>query len=147
VIVEVGLRLLILADPAVATLLGDRAYPLVLPQAPTLPALTYQRIPGGTRVESHGGDSGLTQARIQLDCWAETYLAAKEALQAVRLALQRYNRALAKGAAVPVTDGAGDVLRIRKVGVTLDRDDYEDEETIKQFRAGMDALVWFFEEV
>lgn len=145
-IVEAGLRLLILGDATVATLLGDRAYPVVLPQAPTLPAVTYQRIGGGIRVGSHAGDSGLTQARIQLDCWASSYLAAKELAAAVRRALQRYARALAKGAAVPVSAGAGDALRIRKVDVTLDRDDYEDEETIKQFRAGMDVLVWFEED-
>lgn len=145
-IIEAGVRLVILADPGVVSLLGDRAYPVVLPQAPQLPALTYQRVGGGSRVGSHAGDSHLTQARIQLDCWGISYLQAKIVAGSVRRALQEYTRALARGPVAPPTDAAGDFVRIQKIDVGLDRDDYEDEETIKQFRAGMDALVWFEED-
>lgn len=140
-IVEVELRAIILAAPAVLALMADRAYPVILPQKPELPALTYQRISGGTRVSSHAGDTGLALARIQIDCWAQTYLAAKDLAATVRKTLQAGNRQLAKGA-VP----AGSTGVIRKVDVTLDRDDYEDGDVIKLYRAGFDVLTWFKED-
>jgi len=58
-----------------AALVGERIYPVRLPQTPTLPAVTYQRISGTTRY-SHDGDSGLYSARWQFSCWAEHYMEA-----------------------------------------------------------------------
>lgn len=139
--IEVDLRALILAAPAVAALVGDRGYPVILPQGATFPAFTYQRISGGTRVASHAGDSGLTLARIQVDCWASTYLAAKAACDAIRRALQEANRNLARG----VVLGTGSAV-FRKIDVTLDRDDYEDEEVLELYRSAFDVLTWFKED-
>jgi hypothetical protein len=64
------------ADAGLVAACGGRIYPLTLPQHPTLPALTYQRIDGPREV-SHTGDSGLEHPRYQFDCWATTYLEAE----------------------------------------------------------------------
>jgi hypothetical protein len=139
--VELELRAIALAVPAVASLLGDRVYPVILPQAATFPAATYQRIGSGSRVGSHHGDTGLVVGRVQFDFWDRTYLGAKTAAAAVRRALQDANRQLAKGA-VP----AGGTGVVRKIGVTLDRDDYDDEDTVKLYRPAFDVLTWFKED-
>jgi hypothetical protein len=56
-------------------------------------------------------------------------------------ALQAANRQLAKGA-VP----AGGTGAIRKGDLSLDRDDYDDEDVVKLYRAGFDVLTWYKED-
>lgn len=62
-----------------------RLYPVRLPTTttPTYPAITYQRIDDES-VYSHGGYSGLIDARIQLTIWAKTYVAAENVENALR---------------------------------------------------------------
>lgn len=57
------------AIPALAALVSTRVYPLVLPQNPTLPALTYRRI-STTRPTAMGRDPGIAFPRIQFTVWA-----------------------------------------------------------------------------
>jgi hypothetical protein len=59
--------------PGIAALISTRMYPTQLPQEPTLPALTYQRV-GGEAEYSHGS-SAARSPHIQFTCWAATYLA------------------------------------------------------------------------
>jgi len=73
--------------PGLIALLGTRVYPLILPQTPTLPAITYQKI-SGVREQAHSGDSSLQHPRYQFSCWALTYGAAWAVAEQVRLALQ-----------------------------------------------------------
>lgn len=57
------------------TLVSSRAYPLVLPQKPTVPAITYQQI-SAVRVRNlPDGRAGKVRLRFQIDCWADTYTA------------------------------------------------------------------------
>lgn len=63
-----------------------RIYPVRLPQEPTYPAITYQRISGGQE-NSFGGYATLENPRMQIDVWADTYLAAKNAAEAVHTAM------------------------------------------------------------
>jgi hypothetical protein len=66
------LRDILMADPAVVTLVVDRITPLVRTQDIGVPAVTLQLITGAP--ENHlQGDSGLQYNRVQLDAWAETY--------------------------------------------------------------------------
>ena len=60
------------AHPGLAALIADRCYPMTLPQDPTLPAVTYQRI-GTISLYSHDGNTGLYHARWQFSCWSLTY--------------------------------------------------------------------------
>src|SRR4051812_12080900 len=57
---------------------GERVYPLTLPQGVVLPAVTYQLVGGEGPLHSHGdaqdgaGPTRLTfeRSRVQLGCWA-----------------------------------------------------------------------------
>ena len=72
----------------VTTVTGDRIQPGFLPQAMTLPAITYTRI-SAFRPSLMGADSGLVRARYQIDCWADTHAAARQLREQVRIAVQR----------------------------------------------------------
>lgn len=67
--IEAAVRAYILADPALADAIGDRLWPVKLPQNPTLPAITAQRI-SGVRFGVLRGPAGLARPRIQFDVWA-----------------------------------------------------------------------------
>lgn len=73
-------------DTAVGAVVNDRIYAFQLPEsAVTYPAITYQRISGVPDV-ALSGHTGLDQVRVQIDCWARTYQAAKDLGVLVRTA-------------------------------------------------------------
>ena len=69
---DVQMRLVLLAQPDLAALIGERLYPVTLPQGATLPAMTYQVISGATEGDSQSG-AGIPRRRYQFDCWGATY--------------------------------------------------------------------------
>ena len=79
-------------DAAAQTNLGatpaTRFYPSRLPQKPALPAATYQRI-GGVPVGSYDGLNPLDGGLYQIDVYAETAKAARDAADAMRDAIDR----------------------------------------------------------
>lgn len=82
-----ALRERLLADATVAALVEARVYPAgELPQAPTLPAITYQLISDVDGVTQDGA-TGLRRPRVQLDQYALTYLQLDDLSEAVRDAL------------------------------------------------------------
>lgn len=83
---EADLRSFVLADPAVAALIGERLHPRRLPQKPTLPAVVYQRVATRRRHDLAGPD-GLPRARMQFTCWALTPAHAAQVAHAVRTRL------------------------------------------------------------
>jgi hypothetical protein len=77
---------IMLADPTLSPLVGDRIFPMMLPEDTQLPALTYHS------VDSPKPHSTLDveTPRIQVSCWAQTYGGAtgvKVVAQAVKNAL------------------------------------------------------------
>lgn len=84
------LRTFILADATISGLIGTRMYPLRLPQAPTLPAITYQWI-SGRHVQSMNDRSGLSGPRVQFTAWAATYLQAEAVFEALRKRLDGFS--------------------------------------------------------
>lgn len=95
-------------------------YPVVLPQNPTLPAMTYQRI--SDALASHvSGASTLTQSRVQVDCWGRTYASAKALANQVITALDGYE---------------GDFKSI----VLTTRDFFEEGSEI--YRVSVDVSIW-----
>ena len=71
-------------------LVKARIYPLRLPQGPTYPGVRYQRI-GAPRAHAMGADTGEVFARVQVDCYAETYAGADALSVQVRAALSRWS--------------------------------------------------------
>jgi hypothetical protein len=59
---------------------GDRVYPLTLPQGAVLPAVVYQLVGGEGPLHSHGDahdgttppTSSYQRSRVQLGCWADS---------------------------------------------------------------------------
>ena len=68
---------------------GTRVYPGARPQGSALPALVFNRIDGAP-LYADDGEVGLAQARVQIDCWAATYTAAKQLARAVKASLSGF---------------------------------------------------------
>ena len=83
--IESVLRAILVADPAVAALVGTRAYQTALPREPTFPAITYQMV---SRVQD--SMTGIVQARMQYTCLATTWKGAADLADAVRCCLHGY---------------------------------------------------------
>jgi hypothetical protein len=90
--IEYDLKDYLLEQPAISALIGDRVYPVRLPQGVTLPAVTYQRVAGGEDL-THSG-AGPARALVQVDCWANGYDAALTLAAAVRAALAGHRGAM-----------------------------------------------------
>lgn len=75
---------------ALAPLVGDRIYPDVAPEGTARPYLTYQQVGGKALNYLEGTVPGKRNARMQVNVWADTRLAASElserAEDALRLA-------------------------------------------------------------
>ena len=80
--IEDALRATLLADADVAALVAARVWPMKLPQAPTYPAVVYQRISttNGVALETPVGS---TRSRVQVSCWALTFGQARQLGEAV----------------------------------------------------------------
>lgn len=79
------------ADSGIAAVVGDRIYPVVLPQNSAKPAITYQEITGIPQTDLSGDDGDLMEIRVQVDCWGENprgYTAASALADLVRVRLQ-----------------------------------------------------------
>jgi hypothetical protein len=87
---EDSLRAVLLGNAAVVALVIARVYPMQLPEIPTLPAITYQRVATPDRALTTTSDSKLFKARFLINCWAATYTGARALGAAAVTALSRY---------------------------------------------------------
>lgn len=113
-----------------AALIGARVYPGQLPQRPTLPAITYQRV-STTLVQTrdNAGRASLERPRYQFDCWASTRKGARQVAAELRYAL----------ATLPQTSNP-------RVDVALVQNDFDDyEPDTDRHRAIVDVFVWYEE--
>lgn len=106
-------------NAVVSALVSTRIYPMILPQDPTLPAITYQRVSGG-QISSTDGFSNYENPRIQIDSMATTYAGAKAVAAAVFAAME--------------------LSTTFKAVLIGDTDIYEDEPEF--YRVSMDFSVW-----
>ena len=73
----------LLADSTLAALVSGRIYPETLKKGAAVPAVTLSQI-SGAPLYADDGETGLVNERVQIDCWAETYAAARAAANAVK---------------------------------------------------------------
>jgi hypothetical protein len=66
--IEKHIRSYVLASSAIRAVIGTRFYPIKLPQNPTLPAMTLQRI-SGVRFPPLKGRASVARPRFQFDIW------------------------------------------------------------------------------
>lgn len=127
--IETDLRAYLMAHPEVGPLVGNRIYPLALPQSPALPAVTYQRI-STTRTRTKDGPTGAAEVRVQMSCWSMSYIEAKRVADAIRHALDGYRGSMG-GHYVYVAASEGEL------------DFYEPDTQLYQVAA--DYLIWYEE--
>lgn len=70
-------------------LVGQRIYPLVIPQKVAMPAVRYQRV-AVTHTSAMGVDAPLTTTLVQVSSHADTFDGARAVAVQVRAALQRW---------------------------------------------------------
>lgn len=125
---ESGLQQLLTADPDVFALVGTRVYPLLWPDIPTFPLVTFQLI--STVADNVlSGPLSVTTCRVQFDAWAKSYAEVKTLAVAVIAALEGYQGTLPTGTEM--------------LNVTLDSsfDLYDDPSA--SYRVSTDLMVTF----
>lgn len=130
-----ALRAFILADTAIAALVGTRMYPIQLPQNPTLPAIRFFRA-SGTRPQSTTGPLGQSNPRFQIDSYAISFEAANNLSELIRKRLDGY-----RGPA-----GSEDDF-IQGAFFETERDFWEAEPLPGMYVASRDYMIWFREAV
>lgn len=124
-----AVRTRLTAHSGTAALIGTRAWFLMLPQNPTLPASTVQKI-SATRESAMGDDIGLAEGRVQVRACAATRAGAYALAEQQRDALQRYS---GTSAGVAIADA-----------FLVDEDElFEDAGKIWSVR--QDYMVWWSE--
>lgn len=127
---EAAFIALLLADAPIAALAGDRVYPGRRPQGSTFPSIVCTRI-SGQPLYVDEGRAGLLDARMQVDCWAQTYTEAKTLARAVDTLLSAFS---------------GVFAGVNFSYIMLDLENDLNESGANQseylFRVSMDFIVW-----
>lgn len=84
--IEEGLRAELIADSAVAAIIGTSVHPGAIPQGGGIPAVVYSRVSSQRDVDMDG-PSDFVQVRMRVDCWHTSYAGVKSLADAVRAAL------------------------------------------------------------
>lgn len=116
------LRSALVDNAGVVAIVGQRVYPVLLPQNPTYPAISYERISS----TGQDGTSNRKESRYQINCWARTYAGVVSLSAAVKVALEEYHDA-------DQTPG------ISWVRVVNELDDYDSE--VDVFRIIVDVIL------
>lgn len=106
---------------AVTTICASRIYPLILPQNPTYPAITYQRVAGRRENDITNGYVGMENAIVQMDAWATSF-----------------ETAASLSSAIIVTVCAANSFKALAMNSPLDI--YEDD--IQAYRRSVDISIW-----
>lgn len=109
-------------NSGVTNLVSTRIYPLLLPQHPTLEAISYQRISNSPQQ----GTTDLRESRWQINCWAETYAETQVLAAAVKAAFEEY---------IDMDQTPG----IRMALIANETDDYDDD--AKVYRTIVDVIL------
>jgi hypothetical protein len=130
-----GLRAYLAADPAVTAIVGNRIYPVQLPQGIRLASLVYSRI---SEIESYHnvGPSALMQTRFQFDSVSPNVDEATLLADAVKERLGGFAGAI--NYAPP-----NGVLNVEGIFFDMGREDYDGE--LSFYRMSRDFFVWYKE--
>ena len=118
------------AHTGLSSLVGTRIYPLVLPQNPALPAVTYQKISRAGERVMNNSTTLVVRTRFQISCWATSYSNAKDVAEQVKLALQDYSGLMGGAGGVQVLD----------VNVVGEQDIYEPDTGI--YHLPVDVMIY-----
>ena len=117
-----ALVFLLQSNTGVATMVGGRVYPQLVPQTAERPAIAYQRI-SHIPEYSHSGFSSLARTRFQLTLEGNTHMEALSLALAVRRALGGKTNTVGDLTVVTMveneTDGYGDTAMVPVVRMDL----------------------------
>ena len=122
---ENSVRLALLADPGVASLVGTRIYPQHAPEQKTFPYVTYQRI-SSRRWNTLSANSGVAIVRIQFDCWSAVYAQASGVRAAIASWIDSFSRGLIGGSSGSSGSSGGGGICGLDLRVEDERDRYDD---------------------
>ena len=117
----------LLATSGITALVSSRIRPGMRAQTDAAPVIVVNTISGG-RKYNMAGEANIREARVQIDCYATTWLAAKTIARAVILTLS----------GVGFTQGA---YTFQGSFLDAERDGFEDADP-KLFRTSLDFRVW-----
>ena len=83
----------LVADPAVAAVVGQRVYPVVAPASAALPFVTWRRA-GIQRTQTLSGPMGMGVVLLSVDVYAEKYGEARDIADRCRSVLDGYGTAV-----------------------------------------------------
>jgi hypothetical protein len=128
---EEGIIARLLATSAVTALVAQRVYPGRRPQASALPAIDLNTI-SGAPTYTNDGESGLASARVEINCWGDSYTSAKLLARAVKTSLSAF-----------VGEAGG--ITFQNVLLDAERDFSETggNQAEYLFRTNLDFIVWF----
>ena len=86
---EAVLRNALVTTTAVSSVVSNRVYPLLAPQAAPLPFITYRRT-GIRRMQTLGAPMGVPQVSVDFDVYATTYEGARDLADRCRSGLDGY---------------------------------------------------------
>lgn len=129
--IEEGFTTYLLAHTGLSALIGNRIFPMRLPEGVDLPAITYERV-SGPRMRSHSGPSGTANPRYQFRCWGDPYSSAKDVADQLRIALDGFS-------------GDMGTVAVQAAFVEDDVDDYNI--ATKQYNVRLDAILWHAEAI
>lgn len=127
---EEALRSILAADAGVTALVSSRLYWGLAPQSVTGDFVAMYVV-SGNRDYHMSAASGLRETRVQFDCWASSYGAAKTIARAVESALSGFS-------------GSQSGKALRGVFVNSERDDNESDtaDTASRYRTSLDLIIW-----
>lgn len=85
--IEQAIYQALIGHPGLSALIGDRARAATLRQGDTFPAVTYSRV-STSHENDLDGYAGLDNLRIQVDCYAESYMEARAVAAQVKQAME-----------------------------------------------------------
>lgn len=100
--VEIRMRTALLANTALAALIGTRLSEGHKPQGSAYPCVTFRRASTGTDY-SHSGRSSLGYCRIMFHCWAKSPVDARNVAAAIVAALSTFDLTLPAASPETVT--------------------------------------------
>lgn len=124
--IQTDVRDFLIADAAIAAIIGSRMYPDILPQNVTYPAISYSMAARESVRDIPNGPAGRARPRLTINAWSLVYDQASELSDAIRLRLDGFKGVM----------GASDVGAIR-----LDNmfDVFEDE--VQAYRILNDYII------
>lgn len=132
-----GLRTFLLQNNAIAALVSARVYPLRLPQKAVMPSIVLTRIDdiGDAHLR---GPNALTRARVQVDCWAQTFDDAVALGDLCQRRLDGYQGSFTDASTSPPS-----VLQVQSILADSASDHFEEEILGGLCRQGTDYFVTY----